>query len=430
MADDTFVLTLEKPVAGGRSLARCNGRVVLVSGGIPGERVRVAMERSGKGVAFARVVDVEDASPDRVTPGADPQCGGLAFAHVAYDRQLALKRAIVEDALERIGRLRDLPAIGTIGSPAREWRLRARLHAHGTRVGFYREGTHLLCDAEPSGQLAPGLLELAMDTMTRLQPELARSVEAIVVSQTVRGDQQAVHLELTRPVPRHGAVWVGPPPEPCAGVSAGLTASRHPGVLQGHPWLRESMQALGVPDAPENAGLRRHAAAFFQGNRALLPHLVGHVLAAVPRDTPVVDLYAGVGLFGIAAAAAGTSVVTAVEGDAASAEDLVANALPYGNGVRAVRGDVETFAREEASRLSGTCVILDPPRTGLSPVVSGAIAAAAPSRVIYVSCDPATLGRDLQILAAARLRIEALTVFDLFPLTAHVEAVVTLVRDA
>jgi tRNA/tmRNA/rRNA uracil-C5-methylase (TrmA/RlmC/RlmD family) len=429
MADDTFVLTLEKPVAGGRSLARLDGRVVLVSGGIPGERVRVAMERSGKGVAFARVIDVEEASPDRVVPVPDPQCGGLAFAHVAYDRQLALKRAIVEDALGRIGRLRDLPTIGTVGSPAREWRLRARLHAHGTHVGFYREGTHSLCDPASSGQLAPGLLELAQDTMTRVRPELARSVEAVVVSQTVRGDQQAVHLELSRPLPRHGDIWLGPPSADCTGVSAGLVTSRHLGVLHGHPWLRESMPALGVSGAPEDAGLIRHAAAFFQGNRALLPHLVGHVLAAVPADTPVVDLYAGVGLFGIAAAAAGTSAVTAVEGDAVSAEDLVANALPYGDRVRAVRGDVETFAREEATRLAGSCVILDPPRTGLSPVVSAAIAAAALRRVIYVSCDPATLARDLQVLAGAGLHVEALTVFDLFPLTAHVETVVTLTND-
>ena len=430
MVDDTFVLTLEKPVAGGRSLARLDGRVVLVSGGIPGERVRVTMERSGKGVAFARVVDVEEASPDRVVPSLDPQCGGLAFAHVAYDRQLALKRAIVEDALGRIGRLRGLPAIDAVGSPSREWRLRARLHAHGAHVGFYREGTHSLCDPAPSGQLAAGLIALAQDTMTRLRPELSRAVEAVVVSQTVRGDQQAVHLELSRPLPRHGEVWVAQPPPDCTGVSASLVSSRHPTVLHGYPWLRESLQALGVSGAADDAGLLRHAAAFFQGNRSLLPRLVAHVLAAVPADTPVVDLYAGVGLFGIAAAAAGVASVTAVEGDAVSAEDLVANALPYGGRVRAVRGDVETFAGEEAARLANACVILDPPRTGLSPVVSAAIAAASPRRVIYVSCDPATLARDLQVLTAAGLRVDALTVFDLFPLTAHVETVVTLTNEA
>ena len=121
--------------------------------------------------------------------------------------------------------------------------------------------------------------------------------------------------------------------------------------------------------------------------------------------------------------------MTAVEGDAVSAEDLVANALPYGRtragGARRrrdVRGD-------EGARLADACVILDPPRTGLSPVVSAALAAVLPRRVIYVSCDPATLARDLQVLTAAGLRIDALTVFDLFPLTAHVETVVTLINE-
>ena len=182
-------------------------------------------------------------------------------------------------------------------------------------------------------------------------------------------------------------------------------------VLSGHPWVRESLQALGVPGAGD-AALMRHAAAFFQGNRALMPRLVGHVLGAVLPEHPVVDLYAGVGLFGVAAAAAGADSVTCVEGDAVSAEDLVTNAAAYGRRVRAVRGDVETFAREEASLLAEACVIVDPPRTGLSPVVSAAIAAARPPRVAYVSCDPATLARDLQALVAAGLRIDTMTVFD------------------
>jgi 23S rRNA (uracil1939-C5)-methyltransferase len=437
MVDDTFTLTLDKAVAGGRALARLDGRIVLVAGGIPGERVRVTMERTGKGVAFARVVAVEEASPDRVTPDADPQCGGLAFAHVSYPRQLELKRGIVEDAMGRIGRLRDLPTIVVLGSPVREWRIRARLHAQGRDVGFFREGTHSLCDAAPSGQLAPGLLELAQDTMARLRPDLTRSVEALLVTQTVRGDAQAVHLELSRPLPRHGDVWAGgdgspsrpSTPDGCSGVSAGLTSSRHPVVLAGHPWVRESLQALGVPGAGDTA-LVRHAAAFFQGNRALIPRLVGHVLGTVLSEHPVVDLYAGVGLFGVAAAAGGADSVTCVEGDAVSAEDLVTNAAAYGRRVRAVRGDVETFAREEAALLAEACVIVDPPRTGLSPVVSAAIAAARPPRVGYVSCDPATLARDLQALVAAGLRIDTMTVFDMFPMTAHVECVVTLTSDA
>ncbi len=437
MGEDTITVTLEKPVAGGRVLARVDGRVVLVSGGIPGERVQVAMERVGKGVAFGRVVAIDEASSDRVEPDVDPSCGGQAFAHVAYPRQLAMKQAIVEDAFGRIGRLGDVPSVDVVGSPTREWRIRARLHARDGRVGFFREGTHTLCDAAPTGQLAPGLLALAQETIDRVRPEVARSVDALVVTETVRGDQRAVHLELSRPLPRHRDVWGEGADEAagastlswCAGVSAGLASSRHPVVLGGYPRIRESLEALGVPGAG-GAGLIRHAASFFQGNRVLLPRLVAHVLGAVDAASPIVDLYAGVGLFGLAAAASGAEHVTCVEGDAVSAEDLVANAASFGSRVRSVRGDVESFVRDEAPLLGAASVIVDPPRTGLSPVVAAALAGAQPRRLVYVSCDPATLARDLRVLTSSGLRLDTVTVFDMFPVTAHVESVVTLTRDA
>ncbi len=146
---------------------------------------------------------------------ADPQCGGLAVCpRRLRQASLALKCAIVEDALGRIGRLRGLPTIDAVGSPGGEWRLRTRLHAHGAHVGFYREGTHSLCDRRAVGATrARASWNSRRTRWTRLRPELTRGVEAVVVSQTVRGDQQAVHLELSRPLPRHGEVWVqsGPP---------------------------------------------------------------------------------------------------------------------------------------------------------------------------------------------------------------------------
>jgi 23S rRNA (uracil1939-C5)-methyltransferase len=428
---ERLTVVLEKPVAGGHMLTRVDGRVVLVRGGIPGETVRIEMERTGKGVAFARVVEVEHASPDRVLPEGDPQCGGLVLAHIAYPRQLQVKQAIVEDALGRIGRLRDVPPITTIASPTRDWRLRARLHVAGRRVGFFREGTHALCDAGPTGQLMPGLLSLAQAVVDGLADRVITSVDAVLVTSTLDGEQHAVHLELARPLPRHGDVWTaGDAPSDlggrCTGVSAGLAASRHPVVVAGHPWVRESWRALGLDGA--EGGLMRHAAAFFQGNRALLPTMVREIADATPADVPVVDLYAGVGLFGLAAAVRGASSVTCVEGDPISAEDLVANAAPLGSGVRAIRGDVESFVRREERLLESACVIVDPPRTGLSPVVSAALAASQPSRVLYVSCDPATLARDLRVLTESDLRLERIAVLDMFPQTAHIETLVTLTR--
>jgi 23S rRNA (uracil1939-C5)-methyltransferase len=429
MADTLIETRLEKAVAGGRSLARVDGRIVLVSGGVPGEQVRIAVERTGKGVAFGRVVEVIEPSPDRIDPAGDPQCGGLAFAHVAYPAQLALKRAILEDALRRIGRFGDLPDIETVASPSTEWRLRARLHVERGRVGFFREGTHTLCDAGPSGQLVPGLLEAASGVVARLRPQFAGMVEAIVISQAVSGEETAAHLELRRPLPRHGEVWQDGGIDGLAltGVSAGLSTSRQHATLAGHPWIGERLLTLGAAEGTAATGvLQRHAAAFFQGNRALIPVLVARVIEAVGgADAPLFDLYAGVGLFGIAAAAAAPAV-TCVEGDAVSAEDLVANARQAGPHVQAVRGDVESFAAREGRTMTDAGIVVDPPRTGLAPTVVTALVAARPRRVVYVSCDPATLARDLQALVAGGLQIERMAVVDLFPVTAHVETVVTL----
>ncbi|HTV02562.1 MAG TPA: RsmD family RNA methyltransferase [Luteitalea sp.] len=428
MAETPISVVLEKPVAGGRSLARVDGRVVLVSGGIPGERVRIVVERTGKGVAFGRVVEIEEASPDRVEPTVDPQCGGLAFAHVAYDRQVQLKRAIVEDALHRTGHLRDIPAIEVVVSPTAEWRLRARLHCEGTRVGFFREGTHTLCDADPSRQLAPGLLETARGVVDALRTELRGSVETVVVSQAIDGAKAVAHLELRRPLPRHGDVWDAGKVAALGveGVSAALTTSRHPATLAGEPWLRESLQGLGVSAADEGLFLQRHAASFFQGNRALIPTLVERVLGVASDAPAVIDLYAGVGLFGVAAAAAGVPTATCVEGDPVSAEDLVANCSRMDDRTRAIRSDVESYVSREARSLTDACVIVDPPRTGLAPVVTTAIGAARPHRLVYVSCDPATLARDLRALTEAGMHVDAIAMFDMFPVTAHVETVVTL----
>ena len=150
-----LTLDIEKAAAGGRMLARHQGRVVLVAGAIPGERVTARVERTERGVAFADIVDVLSPSPDRRPVLADPRCGGNAFAHINYARQLLLKGQIIDDALRRIGRtsLPEPPAVE--GSPERGYRMRARLHVRGGSIGFFREGTHHVCDVATTGQLLP-----------------------------------------------------------------------------------------------------------------------------------------------------------------------------------------------------------------------------------------------------------------------------------
>jgi len=172
--------------------------------------------------------------------------------------------------------------------------------------------------------------------------------------------------------------------------------------------------------------LQRDVRAFFQGNRYLLPTLVSRVVSLV-EPGPVVDLYAGVGLFGVALAACGRRAIAAVEGDRVSAQDLKANAAPYGSAIEAMREDVETYLGRHAAVPDATFVV-DPPRTGMSREAATAIVGCRPRAIVYVSCDAATLARDVRRLIDSGYVLEHIEGFDLFPNTAHVETVAKLRR--
>jgi 23S rRNA (uracil1939-C5)-methyltransferase len=174
--------------------------------------------------------------------------------------------------------------------------------------------------------------------------------------------------------------------------------------------------------------LVRRPAAFFQANRHILPHLVQRTLAWVERG-PLVDLFAGVGMFGVCAAARGVEDVWCVEGDPVSGEDLLRNVEEPAARVRAATQPVESFVGDRSSsRLRGATVLVDPPRTGLPSQVTDAITAARPPRLIYVSCDPPTFARDLRRLHEAGFVLRHLEAFDMFPQTAHLETLAVFDR--
>jgi 23S rRNA (uracil1939-C5)-methyltransferase len=172
--------------------------------------------------------------------------------------------------------------------------------------------------------------------------------------------------------------------------------------------------------------LRRHARVFFQGNRYLVGALVSHVVELVPEGSTVLDLYAGAGLFAVSAAATRDARVTAVEGDRLAALDLEANAVSASDGVAAVHRPVETFLRATSARPDA--VILDPPRTGLSREALEGIIRLRARKIIYVSCDVATLARDVRRLIEEGYAVRGVEGFDLFPNTPHVETVVDMRR--
>lgn len=427
MPESLIELTVERPAAGGRMIARHGGDVVLVAGAVPGERVRARVERRKKRVIWAAVTDVLEPSADRRVIDFDPACGGMAYAHIQYARQLELKREVVVDAFRHVGRM-TLSGIGAVApSPERGYRLRARLRLAAGRAMFLREGSHALCDPGPTGQLMPAALEAVQDAAAALSP-YAAACEALVVAENVRATERVLHVET-----REGAGLEAPAvglalPHGITGMTTWVRG--HLVTLAGLGTVSDTAADLFGAASPVGDTPRwtRHGASFFQGNRFLTGELVRRVLAAAGDGERIVDLYAGVGLFAVALAARGARVL-AVEGDRSSAGDLAANAGPWRERLRPTRSAVEDILSEPLDPAPDV-VVLDPPRTGLSArALEGLLAWRAP-RVVYVSCDAATLARDASRLVAGGYALAAIDAFDLFPNTPHVETVAVFERLA
>ena len=244
------------------------------------------------------------------------------------------------------------------------------------------------------------------------------SLSAIEVAENIAADQRAAYVipaansKLTDEVLEEALKAAG-----LTGVS-GLAADgleRTAGV----PVVSDPLAAL-TAGAVAAGDLQRHAESFFQANRFLLPALVGAVTAAVSADGAVLDLYAGVGLFSVALAALGRRGITAVEGDRTSGRDLLRNATPFAESLRISVESVEQYPERRGDRAA--TIIVDPPRTGISREAMTASCGAAAARVVYVSCDPATMARDARRLVDGGYGLTSLTAFDLFPNTPHVES--------
>lgn len=420
MADSSLVeLQIERPVAGGRMLARLDGRVVFVAGAVPGERVRARItKRTGK-VVWADTVEVIEPSADRRETMGDPRCGGALYAHIAYERQLALKAEVIADTFRRIGKLTLERAVVVAASPEQGYRLRARLHVQGTRVGFLLEGSHALCDAEVTRQLGPGAFEAVGRLREALGPALG-ACESIVVSENISGLERVALCEL-----RPDADPVRFAGLPLTDGLSGVAVLTRKGMFTcaGHDKIVEhGLELLGVETTLQ---WTRQAASFFQGNRFLVGALLQRVID-VAGAGHFVDLYSGIGLFAVALADRGATGV-AVEGDAASGQDLTLNAEQSDGRLAVHLGPVEEVTASIPARRPDV-VVVDPPRTGLSTeVVDGLLRWEAP-RLVYVSCDVPTLARDAAKVVAAGYKLSSLDALDMFPNTPHVECVAVFDR--
>ena len=413
-------LRIERPVAGGAMLAHHGGRVVLVEGAIPGERVHARVDRERRDVLFATVIGVIEPDPDRRSLESDPACGGQAYLHIQYDRQRQLKSQMIGDALRRMTKL---DAVAVPVAPSREhgYRMRSRLHAGSSGLGFLRGGTHKLCNSARTGQLLPETNRVVSKIGRRLSRSKYKSVAYVDLAESVNAEMRVMNFHLkVSSASKLISGWT----TDCGltGVTCSRPGSAEITVVSGRPTICDPIGSLVHGDAACHGLIGRHARSFFQGNRYLLSTLVAAVCRRVTSG-PVLDLYAGVGLFSVALASLGVEEITAVERDVSARRDLVANAS--GTRIEVIGTSVEQFLAGSSKLISGT-VIVDPPRAGLGRTVLELLVQRQVTSIVYVSCDVATFARDLQRFGEAGYTVEDIEAFDMFPNSAHVELMASL----
>ena len=258
-------------------LARMEGRVVFVAGAIPGEESALRVTRETRQAVWADVVDVVTPSPDRRDPPCDPACGGLAYAHIKYERQSLLKSEVIADAFRRLGAITLDAGPVVAPSPEHGYRVRARLHVRGGRAGFFRAGTHDLCDANATGQLLPEALT-ATDQLCRALAGRTAECDAVVVAENVAASERVLHLEAREGARLDDLARRLALPDGVRGITTGVRGRTIP--LAGATSVTDNAAQLfgETPPISNLTAWSRKASSFFQGNRYLLGDLVRRVL--------------------------------------------------------------------------------------------------------------------------------------------------------
>ena len=433
--DQTQTFTVERMSYGPDAVGRlADGKAVFVPGAAPGDVVEAALVEERPSFARARRGRVAEPGPARAAEvpacAASGACGGCPWAPLAYDAQLAAKRANVVSALTRNARLDAARAEDLVAAcvpSKRQWGYRNKVELAATAdaagrlaLGFYREGTHDV-DVVDACPAAARVIEKAPKALRGALRYLSGSQDLGIYRVGVRGSLRTKDVEV--------ALWTPPGPFPRAAVAKTLgSAIRATSVVR---VLAEPGRARKVKKVEtlsgrgcwgeELAGARflTSAPSFFQVNTAQAERLVALVLEGleVAEGDFVADLYAGGGTFSVPLALAGADVV-AVESAGSSVRDLRRNAQMAGVEIEVIGGDA---ARELPELGELDALVVDPPRAGLAKGVVGDIAAARPRRVAYVSCDPQTWARDVALFEQSGYRLARATPVDLFPQTYHVE---------
>ena len=443
-----LTLHIESPAAGGSSIARHDGQVVFVTGAIPGETVRARTEagRAGKFLR-AEVTEVLEASEFRVadrrhgfltdaaredlrasasrTPAEEgPKLfGGMEYAHVDLAHSRTLKAEVLRDQLARIGHIdRDVEVMAAPGETSgMNWRTRVQLAVDADgRLGMLAPRSHEVV-ALRSAPLASSaiaevsLSELRLPGAKRLEFAWAGDHGAVIVRGDCDSDAVA---ELSIILPPQWSVLA----DTRSGSRRSGSGRRGASAQGGRPGLALIRGREVLREKVAGRDYQVSADGFWQVHEQAPSTLSAEVNAALETRTgTVTDLYCGVGLLGIEAASATGARLYGVEGSKSAIDHAKSNA-------QGLKADFDAARVDRVEIPDSDVIILDPPRSGAGKAVTRALLESSAKTIVYVSCDAATLARDLAALTNGGFAIERLGGFDLFPLTAHVETVTVLRR--
>lgn len=419
---------IEKLIHGGRGMGRLDGRPIFVEGALEGERVEAVVTRARADYLEARATRVVEASVHRVPAPCSlfGVCGGCHLQHLAYPAQLDAKRAILAETLRRLGGITvDVPPIA-LSPEIYGYRLRAGLHVRhsegNTVMGFYGARSHAIVPLSSCAVLHPRLQAALAAVGNCLERPAVKAMgcRRVELQTTSACDELVIVLSLRRL--DRAALGAAGRELRAALPLRGLVASD----LRRHRWVGGHH---ALDERVAGALCRVSDRAFLQTNAGVNARMVSTVVewAGLRGRERVVDLYAGFGNFSLPLAARAART-TAVESTPSAAADARFNARRHGAALSVAAADVESWVPEPAD-LGPDLLVVDPPRGGLSPRAVARVLALAPARLLYVSCEPATLARDARRLAAAGYRVARVAGFDLFPQTAHVETIAELIRD-
>jgi len=418
---------IEKLVYGGEGMGHADGVAVFVPFVLPGETVALRLEAQKKKFARGRVEQLLEVSDQRVEALCPyfTRCGGCHYQHLPYEAQLAYKKEILVETLSRLGGVRWEGAVTTHGSQPFGYRNRAQwkvrhIGGDGAAIGYLEAGTQTLCPVDRCPILSPAL----EDTLTRLRGLLERrEIPTTLVEVEAFVDGDDARLLLSASFSNLG------------GKTAEELGARLRGAIPAieslllHDASRDRFELMGPGYVRYRVGDRSYRVghlSFFQVNRFLVEAL-SRAATNGASGKLALDLYAGVGLFSLPLAR-GFERVLAVEGNPAATRDLEENikaAAPGDGHVEARTQDAEHFLPRFRERPD--FVLLDPPRAGLDDAVRAWLLSSGAPEIRYVSCDPATLARDLKQLCEG-YDVAAIDLFDLFPQSFHLETLVGLRR--